>query len=166
MKWLWIIGGALVAMGVIVALAGAMLPRGHRATRRARFQQTPEALYALLAGPPGWRTDLKAFGTLPDGKWWERDSHGNQITYELVEDRAPARRVTRIADRSLPFGGTWTYEITAEAGGSALRITEEGEVYNVIFRFMARFVFGYTATMEGVLRDAGRRFGETVRIEG
>ena len=68
--------------------------------------------------------------------------------------------MTRIADRSLPFGGTWTYEITAEAGGSALRITEEGEVYNVIFRFMARFVFGYTATMEGVLRDAGRRFGE------
>ena len=81
--------GALVAMGGIVALAGAMLPRGHRATRRARFQQTPEALYARWQVRQGRRTGLKAFGTLPDGKWWERDSHGNQITYELVEDRAP-----------------------------------------------------------------------------
>ena len=73
--------------------------------------------------------------------------------------------MTRIADKGLPFGGTWTLEITSEAGGAALRITEDGEIYNVIFRFMARYVFGYTSTIEGFLRDLGKKVGETVEIE-
>ena len=85
--------------------------------------------------------------------------------YELVEDRAPSRRVTRIADKNLPFGGTWTYEITPAAEGSELRITEDGEVYNVIFRFMAKYVFGYTGSIEGVFRDLGKKFGEQPQTE-
>ena len=35
--------------------------------------------------------------------------------------------------------------------GTRVTITENGEIYNVFFRFMARFVFGYTATMDRVL---------------
>ena len=122
------------------------------------------------AGPPDWRTGVKSFGILPeqDGRkrWWEEDSHHQKVTYELVEDKPPARMVTRIADRSLPFGGAWTFEIASVAGGgSDLRIHEDGEVYNVIFRFMARFIFGYTASIEGYLRDLGTKFGESVSIE-
>jgi hypothetical protein len=166
MKWVWIIGGSLLLLVAVVALIGAMLPQAHRATRRARYRQTPEALYAVISGPSGWRSDIKATGTLPDGRWWEQDAHNNKITYELVENRPPVRRVTRIADKSLPYGGTWTLELTPEAGGAALRITEDGEVYNVIFRFMARYIFGHTGTMETYLRDLGRRFGENVEIEG
>ena len=30
---------------------------------------------------------------------------------------------------------------------------EDGEVYNVIFRFMSRFVLGHYATMDGYLRN-------------
>ncbi len=74
--------------------------------------------------------------------------------------------MVRIADRKLPFGGTWSFDIAPAAGGeSDLRVTEDGEVYNPIFRFMARFVFGYTASIEGYLRDLGTKFGQTVRIE-
>jgi len=36
----------------------------------------------------------------------------------------------------------------------------------VIFRFMARFFFGYNASIEGYLRDLAAKFGETVAIEG
>ena len=50
----------------LVALAGAMLPREHRATRKARYRVAPEALYAVLAGPPDWRTGVKSFGVLAD----------------------------------------------------------------------------------------------------
>ena len=46
-----------------------------------------------------------------------------------------------------------------------MRITEDGEIYNVIFRFVARFFFGYTASIEGYLRDLGHRFGELTTIE-
>jgi hypothetical protein len=71
-----------------------------------------------------------------------------------------------MADRGLPFGGTWTFEIApAGGGGSDLRIREDGQIYNVLFRFMARFFFGYTASIEGYLRDLGAKFSQSVVIE-
>ena len=169
MKWVFVIGGGLVVLLAVVALIGAMLPRDHRATLQARYRQKPEAIYFTLAGPVDWRRDIKASGNLPDcegrKQWWEQDSHGHKVTYELVEDKMPSRRVTRIAEKNLPFGGTWTIEISPTNEGSVVRITEDGEIYNVIFRFAARFFFGYTSNMEGYLRDLGQRFGELTTIE-
>ncbi|MEO8371485.1 MAG: hypothetical protein ABI806_20020 [Candidatus Solibacter sp.] len=169
MKWVYLIGAGIVGLVAVVAAIGALLPRGHRATRQARFRQKPEAIYFTLAGPVDWRSDIKAFGNLPDRdgrkQWWEQDSHGHKVAYELREDVMPSRRVTRIVGKDLPFGGTWTIEIAPAPDGSVVRITEDGEVYNVIFRFMARFIFGYTATIEGYLRDLGHRFGELTVIE-
>lgn len=165
MKWVWIAGGTLFFLIAAVALIGALLPQSHVASRRARFRQPPEVLYPVIAGPPAWRSDIKGHGTLPNGQWWEQDSHNNKITYELVEERPPTRRVVRIADKKLPFGGTWTFELSSEGAGSSVRITENGEIYNVIFRFVARYFMGYTSSMESSLRDLGRKFGETVQIE-
>jgi len=148
----------------LVAAAGAMLPVRHHATRRARFRHSPEALYAILAGPPDWRSDVKAYGPLPDhdGKkqWWEQDGHGHMVRFELVEDSPPVRRAVRIADPNLPFGGTWTYEISRAPGGADLRITEDGEVSNVFFRFLSRFVIGHTSSIERFFRDLSARTGE------
>jgi hypothetical protein len=36
----------------------------------------------------------------------------------------------------------------------------------VFFHCLSRFVFGYTGSIEGYLRDLGKKFGEAVRIEG
>jgi hypothetical protein len=78
----------------------------------------------------------------------------------------PARRlVTRIADHNLPYGGTWTYELTPDGSGTRLTITENGEVYNPIFRFVSRFIMGHTASMESVLRALGTKHGETIAPE-
>src|ERR1019366_7021715 len=83
-----------------------------------------------LAGPADWRSDVQASGSLPDRdgrkRWWEQDSHGHKITYELVEDKMPWRRVTRMAEKNLPFGGTWTIDISPTPEGSVVRITEDG----------------------------------------
>ncbi len=65
--------------------------------------------------------------------------------------------MTRIADPDLPFGGTWTFELAPEAGGTRLTITERGEIRNPIFRTMSRFVFGYGATMETFLAELRAR---------
>jgi len=173
MKWVFLAGGGLLLLvaiiAAVIALIGAALPRGHRVTRQARYRQKPDAIYLVLAGPVNWRSDIKAYGELPEHngrkQWWEQDSHGQKINYELVEDNIPWRRVTRIAQEDLPFGGTWTIEISPVPEGSRVRITEDGEVHNIIFRFMARFVFGYTSTIEGYLRDLGHRFGELTAIE-
>jgi hypothetical protein len=169
MNWVLLIGAGLALLVAIVAVAGAMLPRDHHATRQARYRQGPEAIYFVLAGPVDWRSDIKASGSLPDRdgrkQWWEQDSHGHKVAYELVEDKMPSRRVTRIAEKNLPFGGTWTVDIFPATEGSIVRITEDGEIHNVIFRFMARFFFGYTASIESFLRDLGHRFGELTTIE-
>jgi hypothetical protein len=171
MKWVIFAGGTLFLLVALMALIGALLPVKHYATRKALFGQTPEAIYAVLAGPSGWRTDVKASGALPEKngrkQWWEQDKHGQKIAYELVEDSPPTRRVVRIADAGLPYGGAWTVEIARQAArGSEVRITEAGEVYNVFFRFLSRFVFGYAGSIEGYLRDLGKKFGEAVNIQG
>jgi hypothetical protein len=147
-----------------MAAIGAMLPRAHHASRQARFQQPPAAIYGVLIGPPDWRRGLKAWGPLPAKggrtQWWEQDIHGQKIVFELVESQPPARRVVRIADQGLPWSGTWTFEIAPAGDGALVRISEDGEIYNVIFRFMARFFFGYTASIDGYLRDLAMKLGE------
>ncbi len=170
MRWAFYIGGGLVLLIAVMAAIGAMLPRDHHATRKARFHVSPEALYAVLSGPPDWRTGVKSFGEMDDRdghkQWWEEDTHRQKISYELVEAKPPNRLVTRIAQPGLPFGGGWTFEIAPiPGGGSELRIREDGEIYNVIFRFMARFLFGYTGSIETYFRDLGVKFSEPVDIE-
>jgi len=170
MKWVFWIGGALILIIALTAMIGAMLPKQHHATRKARYRASPEALFAVIAGPPDWRTGIRSFGVLPEEggrkRWWEEDAHRQKITYELVEERPPSRLSVRIADRGLPFGGTWTFEIaSAPGGGSDLRVHEDGEIYNPIFRFMARFFFGYNGSIEGYLRDLGVKFSQPVEIE-
>jgi hypothetical protein len=166
---MWILG-SLVLLVALVAGIGALLPLRHHGTRKARYRVAPDALYAVLAGPPDWRTGVKSFGLLPDRdghrQWWEEDTHGQKVSYELVEAKPPERLAVRIAGEGLPFGGTWTFHIApAAGGGSELRIEENGEIYNVIFRFMARFFFGYTASIDGYLKDLGVKFDEPVTIE-
>jgi hypothetical protein len=71
--------------------------------------------------------------------------------------------VVRIADPDLPFGGTWTYELKQEESGTRVTITERGEVYNPIFRFMSRFVFSHTATLERYLAALRARAAQQPR---
>jgi hypothetical protein len=86
-------------------------------------------------------------------KWREIDASGDVLTYERVETSAPKRIVNRIADPKLPFGGSWIYEIAPIGTGTELTITENGEVYNPLFRFVSRFIMGHTATIEKYQRD-------------
>ena len=63
----------------------------------------------------------------------------------------------RIDDPGQPFGGTWTYALTPNGTGTSLTITEDGEVYNPIFRFMSHFFFSQTATIDAYLAALQRR---------
>jgi hypothetical protein len=164
-RWaLWIVL-ALGGLVAVVALVGASLPKGHTVSRTARVQLPPEAIYTLLADVdkyPQWRGDVKRLERLPDRDghpaWVETMSAGRiPLYFERME--RPSLLIARIADPSLPFGGTWTYRIAPAAGGSDLTITEDGEVYNPIFRFMSRFVFGHTATIDGFMKNLEAKAG-------
>lgn len=164
MKWIAIVVAVLVALVAVMAIVGAMLPRHHVATRRARFAPPPAEVWGVLTDfehAASWRSDLERVEMLPDHDglpaFREHGSNG-AIAMQVVERRAPSHLVTRIADPDLPFGGTWTWELTAEGSGTTLSITERGEVKNPLFRFLSRFVFGHTATMDKVLTDLAAKF--------
>ncbi len=152
MKWLWIILGSVAGVIALIAIVGVNLPVSHVASRRARFRQTPAAIWTAIS-----RDGQKTF-------------REDDVNYEVLEAVPDRRLVTRIADKNLPYGGTWTYEIEPGgtgpgAAGSTLHIVERGEVYNPIFRFVSRYVMGHTATIDNSLRALGKKFGEDVRIE-
>jgi uncharacterized protein YndB with AHSA1/START domain len=149
-----------------VVVIGYALPVRHRASRAAQFSAGPASLFAAIsnvASYPTWRGDVSRVELVPNGagptRFREIGRNGT-ILYE-VERTEPGRLlVTRIADPSLPFGGTWTYELAPADAGTSLRITEDGEVRNPIFRFVSRFIMGHTANIDRYLADLGRHVGQ------
>jgi Polyketide cyclase / dehydrase and lipid transport len=160
----------LASMIILITLIGWLLPKEHLATRVGHYHQPPEVIWAAITdldAMPSWREGLTRVERLPDRNWLpahlEITSDG-KIPFETIEMTAPQRLVTRIADPKLPFGGTWTFEIAPAPDGANLRITERGYVSNPFFRFMSRFVFSQTATIEVYLKSLAKKFGEEPRV--
>jgi uncharacterized protein YndB with AHSA1/START domain len=159
MKIAAIILGALVAIVLVVTLVGWMQPVAHKAVRERTFAVAPDSLFALITDvekAPSWRTKVKSVEVVANdsGKRSFREVSSDGSILYVVEEAVPGRRfVTRIADRSLPFGGKWTFDLSPAGAGTTLRITEDGEVYNPIFRFVSRFVMGHHATIDAYLND-------------
>jgi uncharacterized protein YndB with AHSA1/START domain len=191
--------GVLVLLVAVIVVIGMLLPQNHVAARTVRVRQTPEQVFAIISDVekvPTWRADVTRVEILPadEGRMMFREHGSDAVTYRVETSEPPRRRVVRIADANLPYGGTWTYEVTpaapavtassvgaaspapasgarADAEAAALTpltqitITERGEVYNPIFRFMSRFVFSHHATIDAYLTALGKKLGESVTPE-
>lgn len=160
------ITGVLVLVAGVVALIGSQLPKAHTASRSILLRQPRQQVYAVVRdfkSAPAWRSDVKSVEVIDSpGQKLRFVEHGSDdVTYELTEDVPNQRLVTRIMNADLPYSGQWTYELTDEGERTRVKITENGEVSNVIFRFMSRYVFGHTSTMDSYLTALARKFGET-----
>ena len=172
MRWILVIVVTIAAIPALAALVGSRLPRSHHASRQQTLAASPEAIWVAITDVeafPSWR-DVKKVQRLPDRDGrpaWVEEGRSGRITLAVERIEAPRLLVGRIADRDLPFGGTWTYALTPVAGGTRLRITEDGEIYNPLFRFMARFIFGYEGTiasyMDALEKRSAREAGDTRR---
>jgi len=154
MKILLIVAVVVAALILMVVVIGAALPKHHTATRTAFIRATPEAVFRFISGPQDWRTDLaKTSAQEENGRTLirETDKRGQTITYEVVDSRPPTLLKRTIRDKSLPFGGSWTWEIQPQQGGCSVTIIEDGEVFNPVFRFVSRFVIGHTRTIDSYL---------------
>jgi uncharacterized protein YndB with AHSA1/START domain len=159
------IGAVVVGVVVLVGLGvGYLLPVEHTATGSRDIPGPPHEVWAVLSlvqGYPDWRPDVDAVEILARGqrgpsRWRETGANG-VITYRLEASEPPGRRVVRIDDPDLPFGGRWIYALEPTAGGTRVTITEEGEVRNPVFRLISRFVIGHDATINAFLAAlAGR----------
>jgi Polyketide cyclase / dehydrase and lipid transport len=163
-----VIAGVAVLAG-IVALIGSRLPKSHVASRSIVLRRSPQDVYAVardFGSAPNWRSDVKQMEVEapPGGPVYFREVGKNgTVNYELVEDVPAQRMVTRIRDTDLGYSGQWTYTFASENGGTRVMIREDGEVSNVIFRFMSHYVFGQTATMDSYLTSLAKHFGEDAK---
>lgn len=168
MRFALIAAGVVVALVAVVVVVGWLLPRRHVVARSAVFRVSPEKLFALIAGDQQWRPDVKACELITEegGRRFQRETskHGETILYELMDERPPVAIVRQIATENLPYGGRWSFELDPVEGGTRVRITEDGEVYNPVFRFVSKFVLGQTATLDAYLRAMGKAAGEEVQL--
>jgi uncharacterized membrane protein len=159
---------AVVALVLVILVIGAALPRKHVVSRHVILHRPPGEVYETVrnfAAAPSWRPDLERVEIISTGDNHVRfREHGKQdaVTYDLVEDRPNEKIETRIADQDLGYSGSWTYTFANASDGTRLEITEAGDVSNILFRFVSRFVFGHTATIEKYLAALGKKFGEDV----
>ena len=144
MKTIVYIVAAMALVVLVITVIGYLLPKEHVAKRRAMFRKPPLVVYALISGPQDWRPGSK-----------------DDPPTVMVESVPPKRHVTRISDPSLPFGGTWTWELEPTAdGGCEVRLTEDGFVSNPIFRFISHFFIGHHSSMDTYLKHLAAKLGE------
>jgi hypothetical protein len=171
MRWVLAVALLIASLIGIVIIGGMLLPVAHVASVRARVPAPSEAVFAVLAdveSAPGWRNDVDSVTVLSAAgeplRWRETGASGS-IAYLRAEAQSPRRLVARIDGTDQGFGGRWIWDLAPDGDATWVTITEEGEVYNPAFRFMARYVFGHHRRMQHYLRDLGAHFGAAVESD-
>ena len=153
MKLVLIALAAFVALIVVIVVVGALLPRHHEASRSIVLSAPPAEVYRTItdfANAPTWRKGLTRVEILDASRFREHGEH-DAVTYDVKRKEPDRLLVTEIADKNLGYSGSWTYSLVPEGNGTRLTITERGDVSNVVFRFLSRFVFGHTKTIDDYL---------------
>jgi len=144
MKWIVTVVGGPVLLIAVIAAIGATLLRNHTASRTLRVRRPPQ---------DAWTAITQAMST-------------SDVPVDILESDPPRKLVSKVKDVEKMFGGTWTVAIAPVDGGSTLTITEDGWVGNPIFRFVSRFVMGHHATLDGMLTNVAKQFGEEPLLSG
>ena len=161
---------ALVAIIIAIFAAGAVLPKQHVAISSAMIRtNSPDFVWNALinhAEDPQWRDDLQKVERMPDRNghqvWLETYKNGMKLELEDIFADPPKKLVREVRDTGNMFSGRWEIEVTKETPiYCKATITEYGEVPNPFFRFMSRFVFGHTKSMEQYLQSLRRHVDGT-----
>ena len=168
MRILVIVLASLVGLLALVFVCGMMIPATHVASRSILLSKPQDEVWLVLSDfskYSTWAPAVSGTKRLPDqdghpvwsleGKW------AMPLALDVVE--TPRQLVTRIADPKLPFGGTWTWDLSPENGGTRIVVTERGEIRSPIFRLLSRFIFGYNATIDAYLEALAKHFGEAAK---
>ena len=170
MKWILRILSILIILIVLSFVIGFALPANTKHTRTITLQQTPDAIFAVLADVqkfPEWNRNMQKIEMLPPtgGKETTRQTFkGNMVMTIVTSESDPPKYLVRsMGDVGGPFVGNWTYEISPAADGSDVVLKEHSEIKNPFFRVMV-YIFGPTKYMDEHLVDLAKRLGETATV--
>ena len=168
LRWSGYLFVVLLIVVAVVMVMGSRLPEEHAATAVAEIPAAPQRVWDVIAdvgAQPKWRTGLKAVEMLPPGAGgpcWNEVQTGQVMALCVDASDPPAdgkagRRMVRIADPKLPFGGTWTY-VLEPVGAAATRVTirEDGIARPAMWRFVSHYVMGEDAQVKQYLKDLGK----------
>jgi uncharacterized protein YndB with AHSA1/START domain len=159
--------GTLLVLGAVVGI-GLLLDEKHAATRETVLAAPPPTVWATItdfSNAPNLRPGLSRVDVLPPVNglpaWREVERSGKAISYAVTESQPPSRLVVRLIGDDQPFAGVWTYELTPAGSGTRLRLTENGEIYHPVFRFVFHLFLNQAATIEQYLGALEARHGKS-----
>lgn len=159
--------GTFLVLGAVVGI-GLLLDEKHTATRETVLAAAPQAVWASItdfSNAPSLRPGLSRVDVLPPVNglpaWREVERSGKAISYAVTESQPPSRLVVRLIGDDQPFAGVWTYELTPAGSGTRLRLTENGEIYHPVFRFVFHLFLNQAATIEQYLGALEAKHGKS-----
>src|SRR5687767_2370806 len=131
-KWAGRVALVLLLVAGSIVLIGFALPQGHVASRTVVVNRPVAEVWRAITDVesfPAWRSGVSRVEVLSaEPRRWREVAGGDTLTLQVVEAQPPARLVSEIADKDLPFGGRWIYQLKSVPAGTELTITEEGQV--------------------------------------
>ena len=155
-----ILAGSIITICSIL-LIGWLLPIKHTANRSLLINAELDQVWHKISDysvMPEWRIELEKVTQISAGVWQELSKSGDSIEFETIQSVPQQRLVRKIVGENLLFGGSWTFEISRQGDKTQIKIIENGEVYNVIFRFVAKFMMGYHRSMDTYLEQLQASF--------
>lgn len=153
-----------VILVALVYFTGFFLPKSHTAEGDIVINAPIDSVWDALVNVDGyidWRDDLKDLERVDEDTWVEVGPKDDRLTFSITEQTKPNKLVVIIDDDELPFGGEWVYTLEEQsADNTKLIITENGEVYNPLFRFMSYFFLDPTASLTAFQEDLNRHLTE------
>jgi hypothetical protein len=154
MKLLLIIAGIIIGLILLVYLSGYLLPVKHTASYSFNVNGSPDQVWQRItdiANYPAWRKDVKSVVITGESQWTE-DNGNDKIPFKMTVNEPSNKLITEINSKNLPYGGHWVYELAPSENGTTVTLTENGEVYNPLFRVVSRFIMGHDT---GIKQYAG-----------
>jgi hypothetical protein len=99
--------------------------------------------------------------------WRQIRPRGERFDMMVIESEPPRRLKGRVVDNR-QFGGTWTWRIDSigdDRASCAVTITEDGEIYNPVFRSISRLM-EMRATMDRYHTALARALGVALHFDG
>ena len=156
--------GIIVGIIILMVLIGYVTPVKHTASVTEELKLPDHKLYKLLINfknYPKWRTELKGVKVISESEWVEVSKFGEMALSftELVENKKIVGSI--VPDKSLQFGGSWTYDLQATGSKTTkLTVTENGEVYSPLFRFVSKYIMGHKGTLKRFMKNLQDEIGD------
>lgn len=155
----YVLGVLALLIGIVVGL-GALEPVKHVAKRVVDLNSPKDKVWALItnyADMPTWRRELRKIEMVTGANgqeiWQEFENASESLDFETIEQIEGQKLVRKIVGNRTDFGGTWTFELEENGDQTTLTITENGEVYNIVFRFVSKYIMGHYASIDKFIRQ-------------